>query len=270
MGKFLQLIKREFKNNRTSLIIFCLAVLVLIFIYVAIYPSIQKNAQNYDQLLKAYPKTLLDAFGIEDMNLNSLEKFLAMEQYSFMWSVLVIIFALSRAGRSLAGEIEKGTMGLWLALPLRRVTIFASKYLAGLIALIIFTITTILGTIPLAALLHTEFVAKAYIGLVWPALFFGWAIYSVGVLFSSIFNDRGKVYLTAGGILVLMYVLNVVASLKDDLKWLKYISAFHYFEASKILVHSLQNPTTYFVFAITIIIATILGAFWFTRRDVAV
>jgi uncharacterized membrane-anchored protein YitT (DUF2179 family) len=101
-------------------------------------------------------------------------------------------------------------------------------------------------------------------------LLFGGAIYSMTTLFSALFSERAKTYFFSVGIIVVMYALNIVASLKDNLSDLKYFSFFHYFDTNKALVDNQIDPLAYYIFGGVIIGSTLLAALIFNRRNVTV
>lgn len=49
------------------------------------------------------------------------------------------------------------------------------------------------------------------------------------------FSDKGKATMASGGVLIVMYFLNIISSLKDSLVNLKYASFFNYFNASSLM-----------------------------------
>ena len=74
----------------------------------------------------------------------------------------------------------------------------------------------------------------------------------------------------SGGIVLVMYVFNIVASLSQDLDWLKYASFFHYYNYNDALVRGTLDLTNVLVFAIVAVICTFAAGWWFLRRDVSV
>lgn len=266
----LTIIFRTIRDRKFSILSYSLASVGFLWMYVALFPSIQKEAARMSELLKSYPEALMKAFNIQDLNFDTLEKFLAMEQMSFVWPILVIILAVSYAGGSLASEIEKGTIEILLAAPLSRLKIYFSRYFAGFIILIFFNALSFFSVMPLAEIYDIKYVFKNYLTLFIMASLFSLAVFSISYFLSAIFSERSKVYVLAGGTLLLMYVLNVVALLKDNLKNLKYFSFFHYFDSSAVLIKNEVELTSVIVFCAVIFVFTVFGALWFNGRDIAV
>lgn len=264
------IILRELRDRKISLIVYCFAMVATLLMYASLYPSIRDSWQEMQKLYESYPKEIYEAFGIKDLAIDTLEKFLAVEQFSFVWPIAALFFAVSRAGNTLAGEIEKGYIGLYLALPLSRTKLFVAKYTSFIVSLIVFIVFSIFSVIPIARIFNLS-VNITYIGKVALISFlFMWAIYAVSLLISALVSERSKVYMIMGGGLITMYIANIVASLKDNFEWLSNFSVFHYYNAQDLLSGSNITSTSLIVFCLTIVIATVLAIIAFNKRDISV
>lgn len=263
-------IKKELYQRRWAILGFSLAAFLFLVMYISIYPSFQHETAKFNELLKSYPKALLQAFNIEQIQLSTVAGYISVEHFSFIWPLMAILFGLSMAGQSFAGEIEKGTLALMLSLPLGRARIFFSKYLSGLIALAIFLLASTLTIVPLAALVHlTINVANVWRVILLSTVFI-WAIYALGLVVSCAVSEKSRVYFALGGLLLVMYVANIMSGLVKSLSGLKYISFFHYYSPDKALVHGQLFASSFYVFVATICAATALAFYVFRRRDISV
>ncbi|MDD5605431.1 MAG: ABC transporter permease subunit [Dehalococcoidales bacterium] len=261
---------RTIKDRKISLAVYSITGLIFIWMYVALFPSMQKNAEAFEKMLESFPEAFYKALGIESLGFSTIEQFLAMEHFSLVWPLMAIFLLLSIAGSGLAGEIEKGTAELILSKPVSRLKLFLGKYTAGLVSLLVFTIVSIFAIVALAPM-HAVSYNFANFALVAAISFlFGWAIFSMGMLFSAIFSERSRVYMACGGILLVMYVLNVMALLSENLEWLKYVSFFHYYDYNAALADGSLGIFNVLFFGITIAFCSVAGAWWFTKRDIAV
>lgn len=264
------IIWKEIKDRRVSLIAYTAAGIGLVLMYVALYPSLQGQAATYAKLMESLPKGFAEAFGVDANFLSTLEGYIASEMFSFMWPLLSIFFMVSRAGNAIAGEIEKGTMGTLLSQPVARSSVYLAKVYAAMISLLIFTLATILTTIPFAFLFKLKVATLNYFILAFMGLLFGLAIYSFAFMLSTMSSDKTRVYGITGGLLFSMYVANVVSSLTQSLNWLKYTSIFHYFDAPAVLIHRQISSVSIMLFALSAIIFLILGQVIFTKRDISI
>ncbi len=122
---------------------------------------------------------------------------------------------------------------------------------------------------PLAAIHDIDYELVNFSNFFVFALLFGLATYSIAMFFSSIFSQKGRVYFVTAGIIILMYVANIVSALKDNLEDIKYVSYFHYFDSSQLLVHNKIDDLAYWIFIGSIVVFTAAGALIFNRRDIA-
>ncbi len=263
---------KTIKDRKTSLLAYCLAGIMFLWMYVALFPFIRDQAEELNKLMETYPESFLEAFGIQAGQLwfDKLENFLAVEHFSFIWPIMVIALLISLGGYSMAGEIEKGTIETLLAEPISRVKLFFEKYLAGVVILILFVIVSIFAVVPLAEAYNVDYQLSHYFTVAILGLMFGLAIFSIATLLSSIFSEKGKAYFITAGILVVMYVLNIVSSLKENLKDLKYLSFFHYFDSSKALIDNQIDNLAIWVFLGVTVVCTAIAVFWFSKRDISV
>lgn len=263
---------RTLKDKRLSLIIYSLSMVAFTEIYVALFPTFSSKQAEFDKLLALYPEQMFKALGMDkaSFSLTKIESFLATEQYSLTWPIIIIVMAISFGGSVIAGEIEKGTIETLLAQPISRIKLFFSKYVAGLFYLITFTLISVYSIVPLAAIHNVSFKMENFNKMAILAVLFAIAVFGLSMLAGSFFSEKGKANFTVGGTLIVMYVLNLVSSFKDNLKDLKYLSFFHYYDFSAALTKNTLDQNAIWVFLGVAIITTILGAFWFNRRDIAV
>ena len=241
----------------------------LLVLYVALYPSLQQQAASFNQLLKSFPQPILQALGA-NVSLSSVGGLLVSKQYGLIWPLMAAFLVVSFAGGTIAGEIDNGTLGVLLAQPLSRLKIYLAKYAAGIVGLAAFVGLSITTITPVAAVFNVSVSSGAVWKLSQLGLLFGWALLSAGLMLSSFFSDRGKVYATAGGILLIMYVMNIIADLKDSLRGLKYFSAFYYFNPGTAIIDNRVDTKALWVFIAVIVVTTVVGIYQFQRRDISV
>jgi len=264
------IVKKELRERRLSLVIYILVALMLTWVYMMLFPTVRDQAQSLNKLVETYPEALKKAFKIEGCGFGTIESFLSYELFSLMWPLLAIMFTLSRAGNTIAGEIERGTIGTVLAQPISRSSIFRSKYTSGLIGLLAFVVASILTPIPFAWAYHIQVHPKNFLLTSLLCLIFGLAIYGVSMLASALFNDRGKVYGIVGGTLFAMYVINVISGIKPSLEKLQYTSVFHYFNATDVMAHAQLSLSSMLLFGGIAVIGLFGGLYIFNKRDISI
>ena len=159
----IKLIMRTWHDRRLFFLVYTALSVLMLLMYVAIFPSLKAQMTSYDQIMKTMPQALLKAMGVDQLGFNSLEGFLSIEYFGMLWMIIAILFSISFAGRSIAGEIENRTMSILLSLPISRIKLYWTKYFTGLAMVEIFTAISILSVIPLAEIFKISFTPSHFL-----------------------------------------------------------------------------------------------------------
>lgn len=261
---------RTIKDKKWTIIIYCLAVILFLWMYIALFPAFSKSFGEMEKMLSTFPKGFLDAFGFDSKAFTTFEGYIGSEQFTLVWPIMIIAMMISFAGGAVAFEIEKGTIETLLAQPISRLKIFIAKYLAGVFALFVFVFISIGSIFPLAKIYDITLNTENFLKLGGLGFMLGLAIFSLSIFFSALFSEKGRAIFVPAAILILMYVLNIISGLKESLKNLKYGSFFYYYNPSKLLIHGEIDKWAWVVFGGTIIVGTVLALIWFKKRDITI
>lgn len=262
---------RMLKDKFFTVMVYIISGLAFLEMYISMFPSAQKQAESMKEIIKSY-EPMLKAMNLDPSTLTYeyLESFLATEMYSFLFPILSIIFVTSLANYSLAGEIEKGNIELTLAQPVSRIKIFFARYFTAAFYLLLLTASIVFAVVPLAKFHNISYSFENYVTTFVASYLFALAIMSFAFFASSLFSERGKSSFLVGGSVILMYVINVISALKENLKDIQYFSIFHYYNASSIVVKNTYVDYSILYFLGVTIVFTALGAYIFNKRDIAV
>jgi ABC-2 type transport system permease protein len=225
-----------------------------------LYPSIQ---QALSDAVRSYPSGLKDAFGIAQ--LDTLEAYLQAEMFSIIVPVAVAVFAIRCASAPIATAEERGYLTTVLAVPLSRRVLVAATFVTA--ALGTPAVLLVCGAFTVAAALLTGqdlsvgHLAAALAGVWALALFFA----GVAILASGWSHRTAPVTAAGVGLLVVMYLLDVVGKLADSVGWLRSLSAFGYY--GEPLLDGLNAAQAAGLVLAGALLAA-LGALQFERRDV--
>jgi len=263
---------RMLRDKYKLFIVYAVASVGFLEMYIAIFPAIQKQSVQLEKLLNTMPSTLFKAMNMDPsvLSFRTLEQYLSSDYLSFLWPILAIVFAVSIANYILVTEIDKGTIETLASLPSTRNKIFIERYFTGLVMLALFSVISLFGAIPLAKLHNITYSLNHYVTATIGAFFFIWAVYSLATLFSVIFSEKGKATMTTGGVLIVMYVLNAIAALNNNIKDFKYFSFFHYFVGTDLLAKNIYPQYALLVLGGFAIIVSIVALVWVNRRDLSV
>ena len=258
---------KTINERRVSLVAYAVFAVLLLMMFMSLYPSIQENSQQLNELFQSYPQGLKDAFGLEEINFDTVEKFLSIQYFGFMWPMLVIVIAIS-VGASLAWEKEEGTISVLLSRPISRLKIFFAQYLAGVSILAVFSLISVFAAVSIASVNGIDYIFKNFLSIGFLGFLFGVAVLSVATFFSSIFSEKSRVLVFSGGMMLTMYTLNVMAGLKEALGGLKYFSFFHYYDPSVALAKGELEFSAIMVFIFMALVFLTFGAYIFNKKDI--
>jgi len=261
---------KELRSKRTATLSYCLAVFMFVLLYTSIFPTFQKQSASFGKIFESLPKGFSNSVGVGLNTFSDVQHFLSIELFTFLWPILAVLISVSTIGNSIAGEVERGTMGTLLSLQLGRAKIYWTKYFVGVLMILAFTCSSIIAAMPLASLFGLDYSPKAFLLTAVICFTFALAVYSFAAMLSSIFNEKSRVYAICGGLLMMMYVANIVSGLVKDLEFFKYGSIFYYFTARQTLGEGHLNLTHLLVLVVPVLIFSLAGFVIFKRKDIAV
>lgn len=97
---------------------------------------------DIEALLEQFPPGLVEAFGLDRMG--TLEGFIAIELYQFVWLVGFGGYVAYAAAGTVAGDVETGRMDTLLAAPVARHRVLLEKYLALLTPILLVNVVLFL------------------------------------------------------------------------------------------------------------------------------
>ncbi len=225
-GTLLALVGHTVRMQRRSAIIWGVALGLYSAAMAASFTTFSGNAEEMNQLLKAYPQELLDAFGIE--SLADVENYLNSQVFLLAPLALAFFPILTAAG-AIAGAEERGTIDVLLGNPIPRWQLVVGNFAATSISTI--GIVAILGLftwVP-AVLMDVELslqkTAEATLNL-WPlCMFFG----GLALLCSAAFHRRVFAIAIPGLVLIATYFVNALGDAVEDLEDAQPLTVFYYY-----------------------------------------
>jgi ABC-2 type transport system permease protein len=261
------LFKRELKRNLRSFMVSCIICSAMILYVISIAPSFGKDIQQLLDL--KFPKQLQSAFGMTGLDFTNPLGF-----YGIIFSYIYLFFSIYIAGvfaSIVSKEYSEKTAEYLFSLPAKRVTIISSKlsvaFLYAVLSILLFFLVSLFS--------FSVFIKESYdiipvimMALSW--LIGGITFGSVAFLLSSFFTKTRTVSSISVGMVLVMYLFQVVISLNKELDYLKYISPFDWFKGSDI-ANTGEISITYCIIAISAVIACIsIGTYRFKKMDVLI
>jgi ABC-2 type transport system permease protein len=255
------LVLAQLHERRRSLLSWGLPIGAWSAFVVAIYPSVEGALSK---AISSYPESLKQAFGIAE--LTSVEQYLNAEMLSLIVPLAVGYLAVRSVASGLSGAAESGRLDVLLSAPVSRRRLVASGFLATAVelaaVLYVSLLITALGSLLSGAGLCFG-LALAGFANVWPlALLFA----GFGVVASGWSLRTSVVTGSVAGVLVAMYVADLVGRLDTSLDWIRYGSVFRYYGKA---IEDGIDPVSFAGVTVVAVAIAALGAVLFERRDIS-
>jgi ABC-type transport system involved in multi-copper enzyme maturation permease subunit len=184
--------------------------------------------------------------------------------------ILTSVFAVGFSSSAVAGERQRGTLEVALARPISRRVLYLSLLAASFGFIAICIAALLAGSITGATFAGVvEELALSNLPLLWlnTVLLFG-ALAAIALAASVSFDRLTPALGVTLGIVIAMYVLEVLGSLWPAAEVLQRYSLFHYLKAKAILT-GFAAPSDVVVLLSVILLAMVWALVVFPRRDLA-
>ncbi|HYN47905.1 MAG TPA: ABC transporter permease subunit, partial [Candidatus Nanopelagicales bacterium] len=239
----------ELRRSRT--IALWLAVVVVAYggIVAAMYPILLENAQAFEDYMKIFPKEMLAAFGMTG-SLADPGVFFGTYIGSMVWPVVATIAAIILATRPLAADVERGWADVVLSTPLTRGRLLAAAIASQALVLAGLAVATVAAVLMIGGLVGADFDAGRFAAASLVLWLFGCAIAGATSLLGALTLSRAIAGGATAGVLILMYLMNIVAQVTVDLAWLADFGAFKYLLTTELIDTGVMPWTSVVVFGV--------------------
>lgn len=261
-------LRKTLGDLRRGFVWWTLGLAAYVVMIAAVYPTIRDN-DEMKQLIDQYPEALkaFFAFGGQ-FDFTSAAGYLGGELFSFMIPLLFLVAAVGNGASSIAGEEDRGTLDLLLAMPLPRWRVALEKLAAMVLEVAalgaVLWLALWLGAQAFSMEISGWHLASATTGAVLLAIAYGAIAFMLGA-------GTGRKGLAIGvsiAAAVTGYLVNSLAALVDALGPFQKASPFYHYATSDLLRRGLAPWHMLFLVAVAVA-ATAVGIMLFERRDVS-
>jgi len=259
--------RQEFKMNSKSVATWSVAIAVLIWVYMALFPPVAKDAELLNEMMANFPEELLMAFGLSGVNLATV-----LGYFGFVFLFVQICLAIQAAnyGFSLVSvEEREWTADFLLAKPVGRTRILTSKLFAVLSSMLITDIVVWVASLLFIHLFKGDATYETgpllllLLSIVPFQLFF----LAVGLVVSLVVKRIRSVTPYAMALGFGMYVLSVFGDLLGE-SILEKITPFKHFDPHYITQNGAYDLSLAWI-SIAVTIVALVGSYvLYARRDI--
>ncbi|MGK2878446.1 MAG: ABC transporter permease subunit [Solirubrobacterales bacterium] len=259
------LIGQTLRLRRMSLLAWSISLAALIVTYVAMFPSIE--GINFDAILEQYPKELLRAFGFDEtlQQLTTAIGFINTELFGFMLPLAIVFLPVGIIVKMTSRAEEDRYLEALLSAPIARWQLIIASSIAATVGMAIPIVAMTATGLVTAWIAGVDLTLSGIGGSALSLLPIGALGGSIAVLVVGASRRHGIATAIAAGVIVVMYLMNVLAGFIDFFDDAKVLSIFHYY--SDWINKGIVWPE-FFAFLAIAALLTALGAMLFGRRDI--
>lgn len=232
------------------------------------------GTEGLERLIEQLPPAMqtLAQMSPEFVALTGLAGYLSRGYDHPVFMILLLSAVVGFVGRSIAGEVDSGTLALGLSRPISRLQLYAARVLALVVLAVTFGAAG-----PLAMWIGLQVAQPAgtvrtgqLVALALMVMLFSWSIGGLTIVVSSLSSSTGRVVSWATGYLVIAYFVDIFAELWSILEPLRPLSLFFWYDTSAAMVDARVPPASAAVLGGIGLVAIVAGWLVFRQRDFVV
>ncbi len=259
------LLAHELRRGRTALIVWTAVIAGMLGLCVLIYPQMADQMQDISGMF-ANMGSFSAAFGMDQINFGEFTGYFGVECGNVL-GLGGAFFAALLGVSALAGEEKEHTAEFLLTHPISRQKVLVQKFCAVAVQIVILN----------AAALAVSLLSALAVGETpeWKPFFLLFLAYLLmqleigAVCFGISSAIRGGSLGIGIGLAAMLYFLNILANLTEELEVLKYITPFGYAEGADIVANERLEPAYLAVGMALGVLGLVFAWFWYRRKDIA-
>jgi ABC-2 type transport system permease protein len=248
----------EFKAHIRSVIIWSASLGLLILVFMSLAPGFMEDTALIRQAMTKFPKELLIAFGMTDLDWSSIVGFYGL---IFLFCQICLAVQAANYGFSLVSiEETELTADFLLAKPVSRPKILTTKLLSAITGLTITNIVVWICSFAFVMIFGSgkEYDLKPLVVLLLSIVIFQLFFLSVGLVISLLVRRIRSVTPFSMGLVFGLYIINTFGGMIGS-DSLEILSPFKHFEPNYIIKNASYDPLVFI--SISIIVVSVAASY---------
>jgi ABC-2 type transport system permease protein len=258
------MIKREFKINIKSFIIWTSIIIGMFLMVYLVYPFIitDESMASLDEMMKVFPPELLKAFNMDLASITTAYGWVKSEGFMFIL-IIVGIYSSMLGGSIVLKEESDKTIEYLGSLPITRNKIMTNKIIVAISYILLMLIILFIFNY-IALLISCDFDQTQFILLFISPLFVALPLFAFNLFISTFMHKTKKTIGISLGLVFLSYLLSIISELSDKVEFIKYFSIYTLADTRNIMDKVELNPL---VIVISIIMTVVFIALSYIRYN---
>jgi len=256
----------ETRAYRKSTIIWSVSLVAIMVMFISLFPSFSKDAEQMTAMLQGFPEALRQALSLDLENFFTILGF-----YGYVLSFIILAGAIQamNIGVSIVSkEVREKTADFLLTKPVTRTAILNAKLLAAFVSLL--TTNIVYGTAALQMAMQVEkgyFNVQTFLLLSFSLFIVQLIFLALGIVFSVIFRKIKSVLTISLVTVFSFYFIGAIGGTTED-QAIRYFSPFKYVDTAYILRHSGYEASYLLVAAVLIVVAVVVSYVVYSKKDI--
>ncbi|TGE38535.1 ABC transporter [Desulfosporosinus fructosivorans] len=254
----------EMKAHRKSLIIWCIAVLLMVGTGMSKYEVFSTTGQSINDVMSKLPKVVQAIFGIGAFDLSKASGFYAL---LFLYLVLMTTIHAAMLGANIISKEERDkTTEFLMVKPISRDKIITAKLSAAFVNIIILNIVTLISSFVIVGYFGKGESVTGDITLLMAGMFILQLMFMfIGTALAAVSKHPKTSPSMATGIILVAYLLSTAIDINLKLGNLRYLTPFKYFEAKNLIPSGGFEPV-FVILSVSIIAVSLSATYVFYRK----
>jgi beta-exotoxin I transport system permease protein len=264
----MNMILRELKSIRRSLIIWCAGMVFLVYVGMMKYAGFRDSGQAAMKLMNNMPVFLKKVMGLDKLNLTLASGYYVL--FFLYFGLLCGIHAIMQGAVVISKEERDKTADFLLSKPVKRSQVITAKLIASLISILILNATTWISSVLIVGQFNSGKSINGLIKELMIALFLLQLLFlAMGLLIGVVAGSTKRATGISSGILLGTFIISVIVDMFEKIGFLKYITPFKYFDAKEIYLNGFNS--LYIIITVVFVLISILLTYGiFEKRDIHV
>ena len=254
------MIKREFKVNFKSFIIWFSILFGMFLMVYLIYPFIvtDANMKSLEETLKVMPQEMLKAFNMDIAAIDTAYGWLKTEGFMFVFLLVGLYSSILGSNIVLKEESDK-TIEYLGVLPITRSKILTNKIIVSITYIVLMVV--LFGIFNYIALtISGDFDKKEFLQLSITPLLIALPLFGLNLFLSTFLHKTKKTIAISFGLVFIFYLLNIISELSTSVEFFKYFTVYTLADFRNIITNGSLNPIL-IVISVAITIVLIFGSY---------
>ncbi len=262
--EIMNIFMREMKANSKSLIIWCIAMILLVISGMAKFSAADTKGVSYNQLMSQMPTSLKALLGLGTFDLSKVSGYYGI---LFVYILLMATIHSTMLGANIISKEERDkTTEFLLAKPVSRNRIITEKILASLANIVILNVVTLVSSLVIVKNFNSGEALTKDILLLMIGMFILQILFlSIGTAMAATCKRANSATNYATILLVVTYLLSVIIDVNDKFNNLKFLTPFKYFDSKQLMYGSGFDPR-FLMLSILIILVELSSTYIFYKK----